>query len=105
VTGPYYIAADTQRAPDRLTDAEVEAVLRIPDPYGFVARLALATGLRWGEVDPTRSTDTQDGVLVVQRTKSGRVRRVPVARGSLPSFGTGSGSWSRLPHPGSSTPG
>src|SRR5215813_14482041 len=72
------------RAPDRLTDDEVEAVVRIPDPYGFVVRLALATGLRWGELVRLKSTDIQDCVIVVQQTKSGRVRRIPVARGLAP---------------------
>ena len=73
-----------ERAPDRLTDAEVEAVIRIPDPYGFVVRLALATGLRWGELIRLKSTDIQDGVIMVQQTKSARVRRVPVAKGLAP---------------------
>ncbi len=41
-------------------------------------RLALGTGLRWGELTRLESTDIQDGVLVVHRTKSGKVRRVPL---------------------------
>jgi integrase len=36
-----------ERPPDRLTDDEVEAVLRIPEPWAFYLRLALGTGLRW----------------------------------------------------------
>jgi integrase len=73
-----------ERPPDRLTDKEVEAVIRITDPHGFVARLALATGLRWGELARLQCGDIQDGVIVVQQTKSGRVRRVPVARWFAP---------------------
>lgn len=39
-----------ERPPDRLTDAETDAVLSVPEPYGFIARLGLGTGLRWGEM-------------------------------------------------------
>jgi integrase len=73
-----------ERAPDRLMEKELAAVTRIPDPHGFVARLALVTGLRWGELTRLQSTDIQNGVIVVQQTKSGRVRRVPVARSIIP---------------------
>jgi integrase len=69
-----------ERPPDRLWDEEVEAVIRIPDPHGFVVRFALATGLRWGELTRARSADIQEGVLVVAQTKSGKVRRVPIPK-------------------------
>jgi len=67
-----------ERPPDRLTDEEVERVVRIPDPHGFVVRLALATGLRWGELTRAMSSDVEHDVLVVHRTKSGKVRRIPI---------------------------
>jgi integrase len=67
-----------ERPPDRLTDAEVEALLAVPEPYRFVVRLGLATGLRWGEMVRTQARDVQDGMLVVGETKSGKVRRVPL---------------------------
>lgn len=67
-----------ERPPDRLTDEEVEAVASIADPHGFVVRLALGTGLRWGELTRISSTDIQDGVLVVHQTKSTKLRRVPL---------------------------
>lgn len=78
-----------ERPPDRLSDAEVEAVLSVPEPYAFIVRLALGTGLRWGELMRASSSDLevvrtesgeQQGVLVVHHTKSRRVRRVPLTR-------------------------
>jgi len=32
-----------------LTEEELEQVCGLPDPYGFVSRLLVGTGLRWGE--------------------------------------------------------
>lgn len=68
-----------ERPPDRLTEEEVRALCAMPEPYGFVARLGIGTGLRWGELTRAMSTDVQQGVLVVHRTKTGRLRRVPLA--------------------------
>jgi integrase len=67
-----------ERPPDRLTDAEAETLRRLPDPYGFVCRLALGTGLRWGELTRAMASDVERGFLVVHQTKSGKVRRVPL---------------------------
>ncbi len=67
-----------ERPPDRLTDAEVVAVLGVPEPWGFVIRLGLGTGLRWGELTRAQASDVEQGMLVVSQTKSGRVRRVPL---------------------------
>jgi integrase len=67
-----------ERPPDRLTDEEVGRVLAIPEPYAFVARLGLGTGLRWGELVRAQASDVQAGCLVVHHTKSGKVRRVPL---------------------------
>jgi integrase len=69
-----------ERPPDRLTDAEVDALVRVADPYGFVVRFALATGLRWGELCRAQAADIENGMLVVSGTKSGRIRRVPLRR-------------------------
>jgi len=68
-----------ERPPDRLSDEEVEVLLRLPEPYGFICRFGIGTGLRWGELVRARSSDTQNGSLVVHQTKSGKVRRVPLA--------------------------
>ncbi len=78
-----------ERPPDRLTDAEVETVLAVPEPYAFIVRLALGTGLRWGELVRASSSDLELartesgeplGVLVVHHTKSWKVRRVPLTQ-------------------------
>ena len=68
-----------ERPPDRLTDEAVAALVELPEPYGFVCRLGLGTGLRWGELIRAQSSDVQNGALVVHQTKSGKVRRVPLA--------------------------
>jgi integrase len=69
-----------ERPPDRLTDEEVVTLVSLPDPYGFICRLGLGTGLRWGELVRAQAADVQNGMLVVHQTKSGKVRRVPLAR-------------------------
>ncbi len=73
-----------QHPPDRLTDDEVAAVVALDGDAGFVCRLGLATGLRWGEMVRARRADietTVDGVhLLVRESKAGKVRRVPLGR-------------------------
>lgn len=64
--------------PDRLTDYEVRRVLDIPEPHAFAVRLALGTGLRWGELVRVRAADVHNGMLEISKTKSGRVRRIPL---------------------------
>jgi len=68
-----------EAAPDRLSDAEVMAILAIPEPQAFVVRLGLGTGLRWGELCRMRREHVEHGMLVVERTKSSRLRRVPLS--------------------------
>jgi integrase len=65
--------------PDRLTDEEADRLRVLPDPHGFVCRLALGTGLRWGELCRAQAADVERGFLVVHQTKSGKVRRVPLS--------------------------
>jgi integrase len=67
-----------QRPPDRLDDDEVERLVQLPDPHGFVIRLGLETGLRWGEMVCAQASHVMNGVLVVGETKSGKVRRIPL---------------------------
>jgi integrase/recombinase XerD len=68
--------------PQRLTDAEVAAILADLTPNGaFVVRLLLATGLRWGEMHRLRWSDVAEAPaphLVIANTKSGRFRVVPL---------------------------
>ncbi len=68
-----------ERPPDRLTDEEAELLRGLPEPHGFVARLGLGTGMRWGELTRVQASDLERGFLVVHQTKSGKVRRVPLA--------------------------
>jgi integrase len=67
-----------ERPPDRLTDEEADMLRVLPEPHGFVCRLGLGTGLRWGELSRAQASDLERGFLVVHHTKSGRVRRVPL---------------------------
>lgn len=69
-----------ETSPDRLSDDEVGSILEIPEPHAFVIRLGLGTGLRWGELCRARREHAQRGMLVVARTKSTRIRRVPLTR-------------------------
>ena len=72
-----------ERPPDRLGDAEVERLVAMEEPYGFICRLGLGTGLRWGELAKVTSHDVQDGCLVIHHTKSGRLRRIPLTQALL----------------------
>lgn len=76
-----------ETAPDRLGDAEVARVLGIPEPQAFVCRLALATGLRWGELCRARREHISHGFLVVTQTKSTRLRRVPLSQDMIREIG------------------
>ena len=72
-----------EKPPDRLTDEEVEAVLAVGEPHAFVIRFELGTGLRWGEGCRAQRSHLEGDTLVVARTKSGKVRRVPIADAAL----------------------
>jgi integrase len=76
-----------ERAPDRLSEGEVEKVRVIPEPWGFVARLGLATGLRWSELCKARAEHLQrtpDGwSLLVPKSKSRKSRSVLVLDGAV----------------------
>jgi len=72
-----------EEAPDRLTEKEVEAVLQVGEPQAFVIRFLLGTGLRWGEGCRAQRSHVEGDTLVVARTKSGKVRRVPIADTAL----------------------
>jgi integrase len=67
-----------ERPPDRLGDEEVSSVCSLEEPYGFIARFLVQTGLRWGEAVRAQAADLQHSALVVHQTKSGKVRRVPI---------------------------
>lgn len=67
-----------ERPPDQLRPEEVIALVSLQEPYGFIVRFGLGTGLRWGEMCRSMASDAERGMLVVSRTKTGRVRRVPL---------------------------
>lgn len=67
-----------ERPPDRLTDAEVDALTAMPEHYGFIARLGIGTGMRWGELVRAQRGDVQNDEIVVHHTKNRRVRRIPL---------------------------
>ncbi len=67
-----------ERRPDRLSEGDLEKLLAIPEPYHFAIRFALGTGLRWGELTTAQAKDVDNGVLVVEAGKTGKVRRIPL---------------------------
>jgi len=80
-----------EEPPDRLWPDEVEALLAIPEPFAFVVRLGLGTGLRWGELCRSRREHVELGMLVVSQTKSSRIRRVPLTAALSREIGARSG--------------
>jgi integrase len=78
-----------ERPPDRLTDKEAAKLAALEAPYGFVCRLALGTGPRWGELCRAQASDVkrvrvagagkEQRYLEVSHAKSKRVRRVPLS--------------------------
>jgi integrase/recombinase XerD len=92
-----------ERLPDRLTDAEVDELVQLPNPFGFAIRLGVGTGLRWGEMIRADAAHFRNGMLEVEHTKSGKVRRVPLTLPGLErELRTRVGRL--LPFAGSSTP-
>jgi integrase len=67
-----------EREPARLSEDEVARAVAMPEPWGFLARFALGTGLRWGELVAAEMRHIRDGVLVVEASKTGTVRRIPL---------------------------
>jgi len=75
--------------PDRLTDEEAARLAAVEGPHGFVCRLALGTGLRWGELCRAQCADVkrllvpgaaeEQWFLEVWNTKSRKLRRVPLS--------------------------
>ena len=78
-----------QMPPDRLTDEQAESIGQLPEPYGFVCRLALGTGMRWGELTRCQASDVKrvrvpgeasdQWSVEVSQTKSKRLRRIPLS--------------------------
>jgi integrase len=78
-----------EQPPDRLTDEDAARIVALEEPYGFVCRLALGTGLRWGELCRSQAADVkhvrvpgsveEQWFIEVSNTKSRKVRRVPLS--------------------------
>lgn len=78
-----------EKPPKRLTDEEAAMLAALEAPHGFVCRLALGTGLRWGELCRAQAADVkrlqlpgaveEQWFLEVSNTKSRRIRRVPLS--------------------------
>lgn len=77
----------TERAPRRLTDEQLDRILQFARPKeSLCVRLAVHTGLRWGELRTLQWRHVVDEPrphLVLEGTKSGRVRRVPLSTAAL----------------------
>lgn len=67
-----------EQDPKPFLDPEVTILCALPEPYGFINRLGIGTGLRWGEMCRAQASDIQGDQLVVRQTKSGKIRRIPV---------------------------
>jgi integrase len=46
---------------------------------GVIARVCLATGARWGEAENLRIQQVRDGAIQFAKTKSGKVRSIPIS--------------------------
>jgi integrase len=66
-------------APRRFGDLELDVLTQLEGRLGFVLRFLLGTGLRWAEACRACRADVRGSLLEVSNTKSGRVRRVPLA--------------------------
>jgi integrase len=65
--------------PKGFTDEERATLISLPEPYGLALRLLLGTGLRWGEATRAQADHVREGQIEVEKTKSGKVRRVPLS--------------------------
>jgi integrase len=89
-----------EQPPDRLTPEELRKVCSLEEPYGFTCRFLAQTGLRWGEFVRAKRSEINGKTLVVHRTKSGRVRRVPLPSSLQKELETRIGRISPLLHSG-----
>jgi integrase len=67
-----------ERAPDVLTRKEQGVLGALPGEYGRALRILLGTGIRFGELVRAQAKDVQAGKLLIRRSKSGKIRRIPL---------------------------
>lgn len=75
-----------KRLPARLSDEQLEAILRAAaeEPkYELAIRLAVLTGMRWGELHRLQWRNVRNGRIELELTKSGQVRRIPLSSEAL----------------------
>jgi integrase len=73
-----------KEAPKRVSDEEAQRLRELPEPYGFVCRLALGTGMRWGELCRAQSSHLDKrGFLMIPVAKDREVRWIPLEPGLL----------------------
>lgn len=75
-------------SPDYLTDAEIAVVTALEEPYGFICRFDLASGLRWEEMVRALTAHLDRGALRVEDTKTGQRRVVPLPPALLAELAT-----------------
>jgi integrase len=70
-----------ERPPVPFSDEEVARLKPLTGWLGFIVRLGLETGLRWGEMVRARveDIDFSERILTVHHTKSGRMRRLKLS--------------------------
>ena len=75
-----------EQAPKRLTDAQMERIFRFARPKeALCIQLAVETGIRWNELRTLQWRHVLEDPwphLLLENTKSGRVRRVPLTAGA-----------------------
>lgn len=68
-----------KEAPKRLSDEDAQKLRELPEPYGSICRLALGTGMRWGELCRAQSSHLDKrGFLLIPEAKDREFRRVPL---------------------------
>lgn len=68
-----------QSLPEPFTTEERATLVSLPGADGLAVRIALSSGLRWGELVALQARDVRDGVLTIVAPKTGRIRRVPLS--------------------------
>lgn len=65
--------------PRRLSDEDAQRLRELPEPYGFVCRLALGTGMRWGELCRAQTSHLDKrGFLMIPVAKDRELRWIPL---------------------------
>ena len=77
IPGNFVIKAQ-ELEPKGFSETEAKTLKSLEGDFGYTCRLLLATGLRWGEAVRATAEDVKGGCLVITKTKTGKLRRVPL---------------------------